>query len=300
MNHVNHDDWLEKAEIYALGALDGDESTQFETHLAAGCPMCADRLRETRETLALLPRSLTPIAPPSGVRARLLAQIAGEATSFLPGRPRSRRFPWGIGAVALAAACLLLALSWSLVVRQYEVARLEETVAALRAQLGQREESFRAELSRQEEAFRLELAQRAEALRQELARQEHFLHAALATREELLRFLADPRVRLVHLAGRPPSPGARGQLLWNPVTRAGVFLTTGLPQAPPDKVYELWAIADSKPVPAGTFRVDDAGYALLRLPALPQAKRFDQFAVTLEPAGGVEQPSGPMHLLGKL
>ena len=30
-----HEEWLERAEIYGLSALDGDELTQFEAHLAA-------------------------------------------------------------------------------------------------------------------------------------------------------------------------------------------------------------------------------------------------------------------------
>ena len=31
---MNHEEWIEQADIYALGALDGDELTQFEAHLA--------------------------------------------------------------------------------------------------------------------------------------------------------------------------------------------------------------------------------------------------------------------------
>ena len=53
-------------------------------------------------------------------------------------------------------------------------------------------------------------------------------------------------------------------------------------------------------MPAGVFSVDAAGRALLRLPALPADQTFDAFAVTLEPAGGVPKPTGPMHLHGKI
>ena len=49
---------------------------------------------------------------------------------------------------------------------------------------------------------------------------------------------------------------------------------------------------------AGIFDVDEAGHAFLKVPPLPRGKRFDKFAVTLEPAGGVPKPTGPMHLLG--
>jgi hypothetical protein len=138
------------------------------------------------------------------------------------------------------------------------------------------------------------------ALQAELAERQEAFQVQLAQREEALQLLSDPEVRLVRLAGLPPSPGATGRLLWNPVTRAGVFLTTGLPQSPPGKAYELWAIAGAEPIPAGVFRVDDRGRAIFWLPPLPKAKRFNKFAVTLEPAGGVPKPSGPMHLLGSL
>ena len=67
-----------------------------------------------------------------------------------------------------------------------------------------------------------------------------------------------------------------------------------------NKVYELWAIAGNEPVPAGIFEVDAAGHGFLRVPPLPRTRRFDKFAVTLEPLGGVPKPTGPMHLLGNL
>lgn len=251
---MNHDEWLEQAEIYALGALDGEELTQFEAHVASGCRPCETRLRETWETLTLLPRSLTPLIPPPAVKARLLEQIAGEAGAPVRERPRFRRLWWGLGASAIAAAGLLVALSLNLSSMRKEVQNLEARVGALRAELAQREET--------------------------------------------LRLLADPQVRLIQLAGLPPSPGATGRLLWNPVTRTGILLTTGLPPTAPDKAYELWAIAGAEPIPAGVFTVDQEGGALLRLPPLPEAKTFDTFAVTLELAGGVPKPSGPMHLLG--
>ena len=64
-----HEEWLERAEIYGLSALDGDELIQFEAHLAAGCPVCEGHVRETRESLAVLARSLAPLTPPQQVKA---------------------------------------------------------------------------------------------------------------------------------------------------------------------------------------------------------------------------------------
>jgi anti-sigma-K factor RskA len=316
---MTHDEWLERAEIYAVGALDGDELARFEAHLASGCPACERRLRETREALTLLPRSLTPITPPPGVKARLLEQVAAESTWPPPLQPRLRRRWWGVGVSALAAAGLLIVLGIDLYRTRRELHHMTSMVSTLQADLARREgtiqslsahlESTRRELQQAEgevATLQAELAKREETIqaeRQELRQIQGAmatLQTELAEREQALRLLSAPQVRLVHLTGLGPSPGATGQLLWNPVTRAGLLSTAGLPPTPPDRIYELWAIAGDEPITAGIFPVDEGRHALLRLSPLPTTKRFNKFAVTLEPAGGVPKPTGPMLLLGSL
>jgi len=163
---------------------------------------------------------------------------------------------WGTGAGALAAAGLLIAVSWNLLATRQEILGLRGQLVALQTKV--------------------------------------------AAQEEVIQFLSDPQVRLIQLAGLEPSPGAAARLLWNPVSRTGLLVTTGLSQTPADKAYELWAITGDQPVPAGVFTVDQRGRALFQLPPLPEAKTFDKFAVTLEPKGGVPKPTGSMHLLGSL
>jgi anti-sigma-K factor RskA len=334
---MNHEEWLPQAEIYALGALDGDELTAFEAHLTAGCPQCERHIRTTREALTLLPRALTPVSPPLHVRTRLLEQIATEPASAPPVTSLPRRHWWLMGVSALAAAGLLVALSYQLYQARQELQQVHGVISALRAELQQRDAALQTE---QQEVQRLQgqvaslqtavaerditlQAERQEllrttqlvaSLRAELAKLEDTLEAerrelqrVVATlqdevkaRDNTLRLLSTPQVRLVRLAGLAASPGASAQLLWNPAARTGLLLTSGLPQTPGNRVYELWAIAGNEPVPAGVFDVDAAGHASLRLPPLPGTRRFDKFAVTLEPAGGVPKPTGPMHLLGSL
>ena len=333
---MNHEEWLPQAEIYALGALDGDELTAFETHLTAGCPQCERQIRTTREALTLLPRALTPVSPPSHVRTRLLERIAMEPAGAPPVTSPPKRRWWLTGVSALAAG-LLIALSYQLYqarqelqqvhgvasgiraelqqggaalqTEQQEVQRLREQVASLQSAVAERDITLQAE--RQEllrttqlvASLRAELAKREDTLeaeRRELQRVVATLQDEIEAHDNTLRLLSTPQVRLVRLAGLAASPGASAQLLWNPSARTGLLLTSGLPQTPRNRVYELWAIAGNEPVPAGVFDVDAAGHAFLRLPPLPGTRRFDKFAVTLEPAGGVPKPTGPMHLLGSL
>ena len=251
-----HEEWLEKGEIFALGALEEEEQRQVEAHLASGCSVCEAYIRETRETLALLHRSLTPQPPPPVVKTRILEQIAVKRVGPTV---EKQPFAWGwwvVGAGALTAAGLLLFLAWDLSATRRDLVQLQNQIAALQIEAAQR--------------------------------------------DELIQLLSDQQVRVIQLAGLPASSGASGRLLWNSETRKGILLTTGLPMTEVGKEYELWAIAGKKPVPAGVFKVDQQGRALLRLPSLAEGKPFDKFAVTVEPAGGVPKPTGPMHLLGGL
>ena len=255
---MNHEEWLAHADIYAVGALEGDELARFEAHLVVGCQVCESRLRDTRETLTALTQSLVLEVPPPAVKSRLLAEIARErpASDQTVERRPPRWVWWGGWTSAIALAGVLAAVSWSLSTTREELARLQARLAVLQDQM--------------------------------------------AEQQATLRFFSDPEVRYVSLTAPPARPGASGWLLWNPVTHTGLLLARGLPPPPSNREYELWALSGREPVAAGVFTVDQAGRALLRLPALSMGKAFDKFAVTLEPTGGVPQPTGPTHLLGQL
>lgn len=80
---MDHETWLELAEIYAAGALDGDDLDRFEAHLSAGCLPCQARMGETRQALASLSVSLEPITPPESVKTRLLERVDSEKPGLI-------------------------------------------------------------------------------------------------------------------------------------------------------------------------------------------------------------------------
>ena len=135
---MNHEEWLERAEIYALGALDGAELRDFEAHLASGCAECEGRLRHSREPLAAMAGSLAPVAPPPSVKTELLRRIGAESTA--PERERRFRWSWPVGVGALAAAGLVLALTWNLVTTRKQLDEAQRQLAALKSQEAQNEE----------------------------------------------------------------------------------------------------------------------------------------------------------------
>jgi hypothetical protein len=112
--------------------------------------------------------------------------------------------------------------------------------------------------------------------------------------------LSDPSTQDIRLTGLTPSPHASGRIAWNARAGAGL-LVSGLPPLPPGKTYQLWAIVGNKPpVSAGVFTVDGSGLGGLSVRPLPGLTVVNAIAVTLEPAGGLPQPSGEMYLISSI
>jgi anti-sigma-K factor RskA len=261
---MNHEPFDTLAATYALGALDGDERAQFERHLAGGCDVCEETLREAAETLAALARTEPPAIPPPGVKEALLRRI--EAT--MPARrerPQPRRLVWAVA--ALAAMIASAAFTGTFVASRYE------------GRLGQ-------------------MAREAAALRERVQRDEAALREQIAVYQGAVDLLRDPATQVVTLHGLGPSPEATGRVIWNPTSGGHVFVAN-LPAAPAGSVYEMWTIGEGAPQPAGLFKVDASGRGTHRIAAVEDGKPVKVFAVTLEPEAGVPAPTGPMVLASK-
>jgi anti-sigma-K factor RskA len=90
-------------------------------------------------------------------------------------------------------------------------------------------------------------------------------------------------------------------MLVNAGERRALLHVFGVPPLPEEKVYELWWITEkSGPVEAGLFRPDEAGLSQIRAVLPADLGNIQAAAVTVEPAGGVPKPTGPIVLYGAL
>jgi len=270
---MSHEKLSELCSIYALGALDGEELREFEAHLKTGCPLCGQQIQEFAELIASIPEALPNVRPSPDSRERLLERLDREfpnrgvvefklAAKGLPGSPGRRRgwLPW---ACAVAAGL-------ALVVSLTRVSSLNRGLAEQQERLNQQLEQLKT------------------------------LQRLLSNEKEVTQFITRPGVKVTPLAGTDKSPQAAGQILWNAQEKKALFYASRLPSPPEGKTYQLWIIANDKPFNAGIFSVDPQGNGFLKVPLLAEADKAQKFAVTLEPAGGVPQPTGDMHLLGSL
>jgi anti-sigma-K factor RskA len=253
-----HQQFAEDLALHALGSLSGEEKKALDRHLAE-CSACRRELEELHGDAALLALSASGPLPPQRARERLLAAIARE-----PGRVQAkregRRSIWNWIAVPAFVAAIVLAVVAVVFWRQNTYLR---------------------------EAY--------QALLQQSAQDQAAVHHA---RELLAMFTAPEAVR-VTLVATKTAPQPQGKAMYLPREGALLFMASNLAPPPERKIYELWLLPKGgSPMPAGTFRPDARGNALIMDPPLPKGTEAKAFAVTIEPEGGSSVPTMPILMMG--
>lgn len=299
-----HEELQDALAAEAVDALDGEERERLLEHLA-GCASCSAELESLRAAAALLafaapPRPMEP-ARSGRVRARLLARAAedresvtqiapapplagGDADVTLVGAPpappppvmpvrgepdvipitsaptrrRASLLPW-----LAAAASLVLLVGVGLY------------AASLRTRLATAEARYLA-----------------------AARERGQLQRRVAEREATLAAISAPAARVIEMAAaRPAAPS--GRMFWDPATDRWTFFAHNLPAVREGREYQLWLVTvDNKKIPAGTFRPDARGGAVVQATYALPSDALAAVAVTEEPAGGLPQPSGAIIVAG--
>jgi anti-sigma-K factor RskA len=263
MNPV-HDE-AAAAAPYVLGALDHEERRAFEKHLVT-CPVCQEEVRSLQRVATALAWSAPQRTPRADIRERVLAAATGSKAVVKPGAARWTVAQWLPLAAALVLAVGLGAYAWQL---QGRLTSVEQRL--------------------------VDAERRASAAEQATVEARRAAEGAQLT----MAVLSAPDLARIELAGLAPSKGAKGLALWSR-NRGMVFTTTNLPPPPPGRVYQVWVItAKPAPISAGLVTPSPSGSvaAFFQTPVdidPPQA-----IGVTLEPAGGVPAPTGPMYLFGK-
>jgi anti-sigma-K factor RskA len=257
----------EDFDLYALGALEGDEKLVLEEHVAS-CATCTEKLAEARGRIALLALAAPQSAPSAAVKQRLMQQVRADAEGRAAA-PTSRREPsrtppesersagffgrWRTAVLVPALALLVIATVW---------------------------------LWNQNHKFDGVLVEH-KTINQPLSQDEAGFDALVKSRDTIT----------VLLAQQPGMPSGMARVMYN--SRMGMLMFDGeIESAPAAKSYQLWLVpADGKPISAGVFN-SVSGHADHMMMKLPPGIAAKEFAVSLEPAGGMPQPTGPMVLVG--
>jgi hypothetical protein len=247
-----HEQFDSIAALDAIGAATPDEANALGAHLPS-CPDCRRARDEYGEAASLLSRDLDPVAPPPQLRDRIFAIV--EEGNVVDARDRFNSSRWW-----MAAAVVFLSLwGW----RELSVRVTREKI-----------NSSEAEIRR-------------------LAVQNQLLSARNDKLSAEMASLASRDTRTIALTGQQVSPSASAKVFLEPQQRRAVVFFYNLPANAADKSYQLWILRGDQPKPqsAGVFDVTQSGAASISIENLPLATEIKGLAVTLEPKGGVAQPT---------
>jgi hypothetical protein len=244
---------------YVLHALDPSEVEEFEAHLAV-CPTCSQEVVEFCETAAELSLLATVSAPPPpALRGSVLSAISG--VRVLPPEPTAEPEPEpepapGPVEVAVPAPVDELALR-----RQRRMTRLLSLAVAAAMVVALSLGAWVVDLNRQRDA-----------------------QIASTTLETQLYSAPDVETYPVELAN-----GARASFVASKSLNRALFTSSALPSVGEDRTYQLWTLQGEQ---ATRDNLVAGGSAIKQWFSGPVADS-SALAVSIEPAGGSDQPTGP-------
>lgn len=292
MNHAEIRDLLP---LKALDRLEGEEARAVTEHLAAGCDECERELASFKEALAEMAIAEAGDGSSDRVWSHLQSRLGStwdntsrptstdRANERVIGRDSQRAPARRYRFAMLGSAAALIAIFVS---SAFFVSRLRRVTSQTSTEI--------TEIAA--------LTARVMIVQRELDATSDRL-AALQTRIDqttdltLASIGADARV--VHLTGLTAAPSAAGTVALSRVHGAALLQVSGLPPAPQSRVYEVWWIGKKRgPLRAGLFEPSSQHATIVPLDLPPPDEIVLATAITLEPRGGVDQPTGAMYLKG--
>jgi outer membrane murein-binding lipoprotein Lpp len=253
----NCDQFRDMIEAYALGALDPEDHSAFEAHLATGCANCAKAVDEARWLVSQLAYSAPDAAPSDMLKGRLMQTVRAQGQPK-PLVPRYNIPSW----MWIAAGVLLIFSLYS----TWKTGQLERQIR--------------------------EANERAATLRIEKQKTEEQL--AAAKREAMAAMIMmDPASHKIDLWGKGAHPETL-EAKWH--SKLGICVSGDkVPMPAANHVLQVWFIPKkegAKPMPSMMVRPDASG-KLMMLISDPPVPMDDtkSIAITEEPAGGSPWPT---------
>lgn len=110
--------------------------------------------------------------------------------------------------------------------------------------------------------------------------------ATLESQAGDLSILKRPNLKVVSLNSVNANGDEKVTVYWDTEENVVFVNVNSLPELPSDKQYQLWALADGKPIDAGVMEI-----GIDNLQKLKNIDNAQAFAITIEKRGGAESPT---------
>ena len=323
---------MDQAEAYALGGLDEAELAEYEAYLLDDANE-RQRAAELRDTVGRLPLALTPAAPPSGMKRRILAQVLGSEAPAAPQTQqqleqarqtievdelrRAAEVKSGVDGSGEPAVVKTDRSSAAPLVEERPAGNdtlrgaaprsVSADTAAAEPEMARRASRARASRGLWAGAATV-MAAAAVVLgiySAQLQASMSDMRSDMTAMEQKLASAAQPPVgakveNSVRLKGSEDDPDAFGMasMIRDENGMRLVVQAENMPSLSGSEAYQIWLIKDGQPPQnAGTF-MSDSGSGGLSLAIEPDD--YDTVAITLEPDAEGKEPRGRMVLAAQL
>jgi anti-sigma-K factor RskA len=260
---MSHDEALELAGLYALDALTPDEKAAVDAHLAS-CTEDHSEFATLAGAGSALATVAEPVNAPASLKANVLAAYRADVAPKVAPAPAPQPAPVVRPIVASAPRPRWQAPNWM----GWAAAAVAIALLAVLSVYG------------------LNLRQQADQANQRADQ----LAAAVAA-------MTAPGSQVAILHGSGAAAGVTGFAAF-PATGDGYMVMTDVPAAPSGMTYQAWYIVDGKPSSAGTMAPTSDGNVIAA--GLTPSAGTSVVAVTLEPAGGSDQPTSDPIIVGNV
>ena len=255
-----HQQFADDLALYALDELTGSDRRELEQHLET-CAACRREVQYLRRDLSLLALESAGPRPPARSKDRLLRAVAAEPRGVSAPTPLQVR---------------RRGLSWALV-----PAVLALGLLVWAGTLWQKNDALQHNLS-------------------SLAVLYKATNAQLMQAQERLRLLSAPDAVQVSLSPQSEPRKPHATAIYSPSQKRMMLMASNLAPLPPGKAYELWIIPmQGAPMPAGMFKPDEKGNAMMMDHTMPEGVIAKAFAVTIEDEAGSDKPTSPVLIIGQ-
>jgi hypothetical protein len=255
--------FIELCSLYFLDALDESELKEFTEAIEGGNQEYIEIFSSLQNTVLYLPLSVDQIEPPKYIRTKLLANIKSNA-----------------GPQKLSIIDKLISISG---LKNPTIAFAVSIILAIGI-------AVLAYISYQNESTIKHQNNLIVQLKDEVQKNN-----------EILKVLSAKNINVIIMSGLEVNPAGYGKMILDPSKKQAIMQVSNLPETSKDKDYQLWVIKDSKPISNGVFAISNEkenNYFMITILSVQDLKNINAFAITLEPKGGVPQPTGKMYLLG--
>lgn len=269
--NINSEEFEELCAGYALNALEPEERAQFEEILQEASEEQLELLQHMSAAANQLAFPVEETEAPAVIKQRIMDQVIANRDKDLPSEisDSSARNGFDRDTLAIAASFALLFVTLSILFYSFNLS---------------------SEISSKEEIIVEQQARITE------------LQNENQLKEDLLSILESREVDWVMMSGMEVNPDGYGKIIWDTKSKRALLQVSNLPAVPADKDYQLWIIKNNKPVGAGIFSVNNPQQdSFFKFEEIAIDKQTaDAFAITMEPKGGVPQPTGDMYLMGNM